>query len=103
MYKKVAPTVKEKVTIIVPNHLPNKKPPTRNIGLPNPSRTTQIIVNKIKNIHRRILKIFGHDFLSHEKNHRIKLKIRFQINQFISSITKKYLLSGSDFAFSQKE
>jgi NADH-quinone oxidoreductase subunit C len=27
-------------------------------------------------------------FLSHEKNHRIKLKIRFQINQFISSITK---------------
>ena len=27
-------------------------------------------------------------FLSHEKNHRIKLKIRFQINQLISSITK---------------
>ena len=54
MYKKVAPTVKEKATIIVPNHLPNKKPPTRNIGLPNPSKTTQIIVNKIKSMLSRI-------------------------------------------------
>ena len=54
MYKKVAPTVREKVTIIVPSHLPNKKPPARNIGLPNPSKTTQIIVNKIKIIHSRI-------------------------------------------------
>jgi hypothetical protein len=54
MYKKVAPTVKEKTTIIVPNHLPNKKPPTRNIGLPNPSRTIQIIVNKIKSMLSRI-------------------------------------------------
>ena len=54
MYKKVAPTVKEKITIIVPNHLPNKNPPRRNIGLPNPSRTTQIIVNKIKSMLSRI-------------------------------------------------
>ena len=54
MYKKVAPNVKEKVTIIVPSHLPNKKPPAKNTGLPNPSRTTQIIVNKIKIILNRI-------------------------------------------------
>ena len=50
MYKIVAPTVNEKVTINVPNHLPNKKPPTRNIGLPNPSIKTQKIVNKIKDM-----------------------------------------------------
>ena len=47
MYNIVAPTVNEKVTINVPNHLPNKKPPIRNIGLPNPKSKTQIIVNKI--------------------------------------------------------
>ena len=54
MYKIVAPTVNEKVTINVPNHFPNKKPPTRNIGLPNPSIKTQKIVNKIKDIESKI-------------------------------------------------
>ena len=54
MYKIVAPTVNEKVTINVPNHFPNKNPPTRNIGLANPSIIIQKIANKIKDIESKI-------------------------------------------------
>ena len=63
MYNKVAPIVNERVTINVPSHLPNKNPPAKNIGLPKPKSKTQIIVNKIKDMHNNSrlesLKIFS--------------------------------------------
>ena len=58
IYKRVAPVDRPRTTIIVPNHFPKIKPPTKNIGEPNPSRRTQTIVQK-KNIKlNRIILLF---------------------------------------------